>query len=225
MSGQPAAPDARDLPDELPLFPLTGVLLLPRGRLPLNVFEPRYLAMVDHALGHGRLIGIIQPDTDGTIGLSAPDGSGLYRTGCAGRITSFQETGDGRYLITLHGVCRFDIAEELPPRSGYRAARADWQPYLADLADGEAVRIDRGRLLGCLRIYFDAQGIEADWDTLEKTPDDRLVTTLAMVCPFDPAEKQALLEAAGLAQRARLLTGLIEAALRGGSDDGTTVLN
>lgn len=227
----PDAPDSADdgrrgaLPGELPLFPLNGVLLLPRGTLPLNVFEPRYLAMVDAALAGARMIGIIQPAAEGTAGLSAPDGTNLYRTGCAGRITGFQETEDGRYLIELHGICRFDMAEELELRDGYRRARPDFTPYRADLAPPADATIERERLLSGLKGYFEARSIGADWDALVKTPDERLVTTLAMVCPFDPAEKQVLLEAEDLTQRCKLLIGFVESALRADNDNGNTALN
>tara|TARA_R110002110_G_scaffold415612_3_gene651911 strand:+ start:114986 stop:115675 length:690 start_codon:yes stop_codon:yes gene_type:complete len=225
------APDSplNALPGELPLFPLNGVLLLPRGTMPLNVFEPRYLAMVDAALASGRMIGIVQPAADGTAGLSAPDGTNLYRTGCAGRITGFQETEDGRYLIELRGICRFDLAEELELRDGYRRVRPDFAPYHRDLAtDADAsdeTPIERERLLAGLRGYFEHQSIAADWDALVKTPDERLVTTLSMVCPFDPAEKQVLLEADNLAQRCKLLIGFVESALRADNDNGNTALN
>ena len=201
------------LPEELPLFPLNGVLLLPRGDLPLNVFEPRYLAMVDAALAGGRTIGILQPAADGTSGLSAPDGTNLYRTGCAGRIRAFEETGDGRYLIQLRGLCRFDIGEELEMRDGYRRARADYMPYLADLEVPSTDGIDRDRLINGMKGYFEARNLAADWDALAETPDERLITTLAMVCPFDPAEKQVLLESPDLAQRCKLLIGIFEAAM------------
>ena len=225
------APDSplNALPGELPLFPLNGVLLLPRGTMPLNVFEPRYMAMVDAALASRRMIGIIQPAADGTVGLSAPDGTNLYRTGCAGRITGFQETEDGRYVIELRGICRFDLAEELELRDSYRRARPDFTPYLHDLVpDAEAsdvTPIERDRLLSGLKGYFEHQNIAADWDSLIKTPDERLVTTLSMVCPFDPAEKQVLLEAKNLAQRCKLLIGFVESALRADNDNGNTALN
>lgn len=213
------------LPDELPLFPLNGVLLLPRGTLPLNVFEPRYLAMVDAALAGARMIGIIQPAAEGTIGLSAPDGTNLYRTGCAGRIVGFQETEDGRYLLELRGICRFDAVEELELRDGYRRIRPDFSGYRDDLAPAAEVAIERERLLNGLKGYFEIQNISADWDALVKTSDERLVTTLSMVCPFDPAEKQVLLEADDIAQRCKLLIGFIESALRADNDNGNTSLN
>lgn len=225
MNTTPPDSPLHALPGELPLFPLNGVLLLPRGTLPLNVFEPRYLAMVDAALAGGRMIGIIQPAADGTVGLSAPDGTNLYRTGCAGRITGFQENEDGRYLIELRGICRFDVAEELELRDGYRRVRPDFAPYRPDVSPAEELPIERDRLLNSLKGYFEKQNIGADWDSLVKTPDERLVTTLSMVCPFDPAEKQVLLEADDLAQRCKLLIGFVESALRADNDNGNTALN
>lgn len=214
-----------DLPAELALFPLNGVLLLPRGQLPLNVFEPRYLNMVDYALAHQRLIGIIQPMVDGQPGLSAPDGTALYRTGCAGRITSFQETRGGQVQLTLRGLCRFDVVDELELLNGFRRARTDFSPYRTDYTPDSDGLIDRTRLLSDLRAYFEAENIKADWDTIEQTPDGRLVTTLAMVCPFEPHEKQALLECADLVQRSKLIIGLIEAALRRDGSGGAAAMN
>lgn len=225
MSDNPFDPTIEDLPAELPLFPLNGVLLLPRGRLPLNVFEPRYLNMVEHALARQRLIGIVQPMVDGQAGLSAPDGTALYPIGCAGRITSFQETTRGQIQLTLRGVCRFDIVDELPLLDGFRRARADFSRYADDFATEKDVPIDRHRLLSDLRAYFELENIEADWDTIKQTPDERLVTTLAMVCPFEPHEKQALLESADLAHRCKLIIGLIEAALRRDDNGGTAAMN
>ncbi len=201
------------LPKELPLFPLNGVLLLPRGDLPLNVFEPRYRALVDAALEGGRTIGILQPAAEGASGLSARNGTNLYRTGCAGRIRAFEETEDGRYLIQLRGLCRFDIVEELEMRDGFRRARANYTPYLADLETADIAGIDRDRLISGMKGYFDARNLAANWDALAETSDERLITTLAMVCPFDPAEKQVLLESPDIAQRCKLLIGIFEAAM------------
>jgi len=220
MTRHPFDPEAEDLPTELALFPLTGALLLPRGRLPLNIFEPRYLAMTRHALAHGRMVGLVQPMAEGQAGLSAPDATPLYQTGCAGRIVSFQESDDGRYVLTLRGVCRFSIAAELTMQDGFRRARPDFSGFLDDLAEAPNGMIDRERLLASLRGYFDLQNIEADWDSIERTPDERLVTTIAMVCPFDAGEKQALLESRDLAGRSKMLIGLVESALRG--DDNQT---
>ncbi len=197
-----------DLPGKIPIFPLPEVLLLPHGRLPLNIFEPRYLAMVDDALAGNRMVGMIQPCDEGA-GDPAPD---IYRTGCAGRICRFEETPDGRYLIALAGVCRFDVAEELPLANGYRSVRPDWSAYQDDL-EVCVCGLDRGRLLPALRQYFDSQGIEADWAALQEAPDERLVTCLSMICPFCASEKQALLEAAGLAERAEMLLALVELAV------------
>ena len=201
-------PRFEDLPESIPVFPLAGVLLLPRGNLPLNIFEPRYLAMVEDALASDRVIGMIQPRDAG----GAEPAPELFRTGCAGRICRFEETDDGRYLIALRGVCRFDIAQELEPVRGYRRVRADWSPYEADLAPGGGNALNRDRLLAVLERYFAAQEIDADWDALREAPEERLVTCLSMVCPFDAAEKQALLEAPDLAARAEVLTALMEMA-------------
>jgi hypothetical protein len=199
-----------DLPRELPVFPLTGVLLLPRGRLPLNIFEKRYLAMFDDAIGGDRLIGMIQP-SDAAAGDVAPP---LYSVGCAGRITSFNETDDGRYLVALDGVARFRIAEELELRRGYRRVIADWSPYAADLIeDGSAV--NRHRLIELLQAYFRQHQLSANWEAIGQTPDERLVTSLAMICPFEPPEKQMLLEADCLSDRAKLMMSLLEIAIAG----------
>lgn len=208
MTGSPFSTRFEDLPASLPVFPLTGVLLLPRGKLPLNIFEPRYLAMTRDALGAGRLIGMIQPRRDDDPA-EAPE---LYRIGCAGRITQFAETDDGRYLITLTGVCRFEIVEEVASGQGYRRARVDWSGFRGDLAAPAPVEFDRDALIGRLRRYFDAQGIKADWNSIRATPDERLVTTLAMICPFEANEKQALLETPSLAARGELLMALIDMA-------------
>jgi Lon protease-like protein len=197
-------PRLADLPTEIAVFPLTGALLLPRGRLPLNIFEPRYLAMTMDALGQGRLFGMVQPDARGKAA------QGLYRIGCLGRISSFSETDDGRLLITLTGVARFRIVEELPlAPGGYRRVRADYTDFVTDLLEAEPPPLDRPALLGALKPYFLARGIEANWDAVEQTPDALLVTMLAMVCPFDPPEKQALLEAAEGPERAEMLVTLL----------------
>lgn len=225
MSDKPFETKYEDLPAELALFPLSGVLLLPRGRLPLNVFEPRYLNMVEYALANKRMIGIVQPMEDGEAGLSAPDGAALYRAGCTGRITSFQEGGGGQMQLNLRGVCRFNIVDEMPLLNGFRRTRPDFAPYKSDFLSDDGTTIDRQRLLSDLRAYFEMENIEADWETIQQTPDGRLVTTLAMVCPFEPNEKQALLESADLAHRSKLIIGLIEAALRRDDDGGTAVMN
>jgi uncharacterized protein len=218
MSRAPFEPSFAQLPATLPIFPLTGVLLLPGGRLPLNIFEPRYLAMTRDALAAARMIGMVQPQ-EGQGDAGEPP---VYRSGCAGRMTSWSETDDGRYLITLAGVARFDIAEELPRERLYRRVVADWEPYRGDLAgDGAPLAADeRSRLLAAIKPFFRRHGITADWQAIEASPEERLVTTLAMVCPFAPGEKQALLEAKDGGERARLLTALMEmAALEGDAPD------
>src|SRR5215471_4234948 len=197
------------LPAILPIFPLTGVLLLPRGRLPLNIFEPRYLAMTRDALAGERLIGMVQPSEPADMRGNPP----VYPTGCAGRITSFSETDDGRFLITLTGICRFRIGEELPLLEGYRRVVPEWGPFARDLDGEDETGFDRDRLLRGLRAYFQQHQISADWDAVTAVPGERLVTSVAMICPFDPSEKQALLEAPDLEERARLLTAIVEMAV------------
>lgn len=199
-------PTFERLPDTIPVFPLPEVLLLPRGRLPLNIFEPRYLAMVEDALAADRMIGMIQPSPTG-VPNGQPD---LYTTGCAGRICRFEETDDGRYLIALSGVCRFTVVEELPLISGYRRVKADWSEFGGDLDPAPQAGLDRGRLLSALKRYFGAHGIKADWEALHEAPDERLITCLSMICPFGASEKQALLEARDLPARTEVLLALIE---------------
>jgi Lon protease-like protein len=211
MSEQVHATRFEDLPAELPVFPLSGVLLLPRGRLPLNIFEPRYLAMTKDALAPPRLIGMIQP-TDSANERDADATPELYRIGCAGRVIAFSETEDGRFLVTLTGVSRFEIDGELPMRSGYRRVKPRWDRFRSDLVSDEAA-IDRKALFRSLKPYFDARGLKADWDQVDKTDDERLVAMLSMICPFAPPEKQALLEAKDLVARADILKGLLEMAL------------
>jgi len=213
------------LPEVLPIFPLTGVLLLPRGRLPLNIFEPRYLAMTEDALKGERLIGMVQPrapqdDNRGRGGDPHPD---IYPVGCAGRITAFAESPEGRYLVTLTGVSRFRIGQELPLLRGYRRVSADWQSFAVDLADGGDKSFDRERLMRGLKGFFARRQLDADWDAIEKAPGEHLVTSLAMACPFAPGDKQALLEAEDLPARAQLLTALVEmaAAASGGEEPAT----
>ncbi len=213
------------LPKELPLFPLNGVLLLPRGILPLNVFEPRYLAMVDAALAGDHMIGIVQPAAEGVSGLSAPDGTNLYRTGCIGGIRGFEKTDDGRYMIELHGLSRFEIIEELAMRDGYRRIQPDYTRFAADIQPRSDTPTERERLLSSLRGYFELRSITVDWETLIKTSDEHLITTLAMVCPFDPTEKQGLLESPDIAQQCKMLIGFIESALRCDNGNGNPTLN
>jgi hypothetical protein len=196
----------QDLPVAIPIFPLGGAVLLPRGALPLNIFEPRYLNMIDDALAGDRLIGMVQP-----MGAGPRDRPGVAGVGCAGRITSFAETDDGRYLITLTGVSRFQILEELPVKTPYRSVTANWERFGADLmAPSETYRIDRDGLTMALRRYVEANGFQADWSIVEETPPEPLINTLCAMCPFDPREKQMLIEAETLADRCVTLTTLLQ---------------
>jgi uncharacterized protein len=210
-------PGDRTLPAVLPIFPLIGVLLLPRGQLPLNIFEPRYLAMTRDAIAGDRLIGMVQPsDPRQSLAGNPP----VYPIGCAGLVSAFAETEDGRFLITLTGLSRFRIREELPLLSGYRRVAADWTRFAGDLADEAEADFDRPRLLKSLRTYFDRHKISANWDALATVRGERLIASIAMLCPFEPSEKQALLEAADLGARARLLTAIVEMAGLAPSADG-----
>ncbi len=216
MTG-PFTTEFDELPPSLPIFPLNGVLLLPRGVLPLNIFEPRYLSMVDAALSGHRLIGMVQP-TDAESGHSPQGQPPIYRTACSGRITSFDETEDGRYLITLTGVCRFHITGETLANGGYRVADADWSAFAGDYGDCP-VDLDRKRLAAALGAYFHQHEISADWEAIDETPDERLITSLSMICPFGPTEKQALLEAPTLAERAEMMMSLVEMAVHSPNGD------
>ena len=195
-----------DLPAILPVFPLTGVVLLPRGQLPLNVFEPRYLAMVDAALAGSRLIGMIQP-TEHEEKTLKPE---LSSVGCAGRITAYRETDDGRYLITLTGICRFRWVEELVTDTAFRQVRADFARFAGDLAMAEDAEFPRDRLLTALKLYLSRRDMKADWQSVMNAPAETLVNALSMLCPFEPTEKQALLEARGWEERVAILVALLE---------------
>ncbi|WP_432448626.1 LON peptidase substrate-binding domain-containing protein [Aliiroseovarius marinus] len=205
-----------DLPDTLPLFPLSGALLLPRGRLPLHVFEPRYLAMVDDALKTpGRMIAMIQP-----IGEECGINTRLQSIGCAGRITSFTETEDGRYMVTLTGVSRFRVGKVEQGFTPYLCAGMDWASFHADLGAAEHdQQMDRTGFLDLLTRYFDLEELQTDWDSLQSAEDELLVNALSMLCPFDPADKQALLEAPSLTTRRETLVTLMEFALRKGQGE------
>ncbi len=205
-----------DLPPVLRVFPLAGALLLPEGRLPLNIFEPRYLALVEDSLAQGRLFGMIQPSGPARDGAEPP----LYETGCAGRIVSFSETGDGRFLITLGGVCRFRMEAELEGARGYRRVAADWKPFIADLDPPGEIKLDRKRLLAALRTFLKLHEMEVDWEAVEGSKDAVLSIALPMSCPFEPREKQALLECPDAEARGSMLIALLEmgvAERRGGS--------
>ena len=201
------------LPPEIPVFPLPGALLLPRARLPLHIFEPRYLAMLDDTLKtEHRLIGMIQP--------CPADRKALQRVGCAGRVTAFSETEDGRYMITLSGVSRYRIAHEIEGFAPYRKCQVKWSEYEQDLGPPERdPGFDREAFLPLLSRYFVAQELQADWESLSEAEDELLINSLAMLCPFDPEEKQALLEAPTLTRRRETLEALLEYAMRGGSGE------
>ncbi len=201
-------PRLQDLPSEFAVFPLTGALLLPGGKLPLNIFEERYLAMTFNSLAHGRMFAMIQPDPNIP---HVENGPALYRVGCLGRLSSFSETDDGRLLITLSGLVRFAVDSELDMCRGYRRVRGDYSRYLADLDDEPApLDLERDKLLEALRGYFVRRGVEANWEAIRRMPDDVLVVTLAMACPFEAVEKQALLEAPTPAERAATLLALLQ---------------
>lgn len=193
------------LPEEIPIFPLGGVLLLPRGQLPLNIFESRYLAMVDEAIRTHRLIGMVQPKEDGAI----------YTVGCAGRITSFNETPDGRNEIVLSGLCRFRIENELAQKEGYRRARVEWDGYKRDLEPMGCLDMDRDRLKKLLKHYFAQQGLTCSWEAVDSAGDEKLITTLAMICPLSASDKQALLETPCCKDRAKMFITLLEMEIGG----------
>ncbi len=195
-----------DLPQTIPLFPLAGALLFPRSALSLNIFEPRYLNMVDDALAGDRLIGVIQPAT-GEENETVP---GLSDVGAIGRITSFTETEDGRYLITLTGVCRFTLEHEIEAAAPYRQALVSYDEFADDFSQANGRGIDREQLMASLRAYAALQGFQVDWSAVDKAPIETIVNLAAQLCPFDPAAKQALLEAVSLEQRCRALIALLE---------------
>ena len=205
-----------DLPETLAVFPLPGAILLPRARLPLHIFEPRYLAMIEDCLkSDRRMIGMIQPrPVAGAADGAVPP---LAGAGCAGRITSFSETEDGRYMITLTGITRFRVAAEVTGFVPYRRCTPDWSPYAFDL-DGEATEQDfpRDAFLAKLSRYFKARNLGVDWSNMKEAEDELLVNALAMLCPFAPEEKQALLEAVTLADRRQVLETLISFAMQSG---------
>lgn len=205
----------RDLPTTTSIFPLAGALLLPGGRLPLNIFEPRYLQMIDDAIAGTRLVGLIQPALDGAV---REDGEPeICSVGCLGRVTSLTETGDGRYLISLQGVCRFRVAEELSVRTPFRQCRIT--PFLGDLDEDQGGgEIDRPALLRAFRAYLEANELEADWESVSRAENAMLVNALSMMAPYGPAEKQALLEATDLKVRAETLIALTEMAVARDND-------
>lgn len=212
-----------DLPDVIPVFPLAGALLLPRGQIPLNIFEPRYLAMVDDALREGhRLIGMIQPDPAHTGFALKPK---LFSVGCVGRLTQFAETGDGRYLIQLTGISRFRVESELDTPTLYRKCRVTYAPFIDDFTarKGEDL-VDRKALLDALGAFLKANNLRTDWEGIEQAPNEALVNALAMMSPYGPAEKQALLEAPDLKTRAEILVAVTRIELAKKSAGGETPL-
>lgn len=213
-----------DLPDTIPVFPLQAVILLPRGQLPLNIFEDRYLEMIEFALKTDRVIGMLQPKFD----RGDPDMAGnppICGVGCAGRITAFQETGDGRVLVTLTGIARFRVLEELDAQTEFRQCRIDTTPFDVDFIVGhEEGDVDREALLRTFRAYLDANSLEADWENVQKATNEVLVNALSMMSPYGPAEKQALLEAADLKARADTLVAITEIELARSSGEGGSTL-
>ncbi len=217
MSPRPPRPSLDALPATLPIFPQAGVLLLPHAQLPLNIFEPRYLAMTRDAMNGHRVIGMVQPIDPQEEREDAP---AVYMTGCAGRITAFDETDDGRYVITLTGMCRFAITGELPlVDPGYRCVHATYDRYADDLQGPAHDAVDREPLLSALRACLPSDDDCVDWQAIERMTSDSLVVSLAMLLPFAPSEKQALLEASGTEDRARILTTLM-AMMAATSDTG-----
>jgi Lon protease-like protein len=206
-----------DLPEMIPVFPLPGALLLPRARLPLNIFEPRYLAMLEDVLKTPhRLVGMVQP----IVVPEARDAGRLHRIGCAGRVTAFQETEHGRYLITLSGISRFRMCKEEEGFTPYLRARVEWQSFERDLGRCEGDEgFERSDFLGVLARYFETAQLSSDWDSLKEADEEMLVNSLSVLLPFDPEEKQALLEAPTLANRRETLVTLMEFALCGGGGD------
>jgi Lon protease-like protein len=214
----------RDIPAVIPIFPLEEALLLPRTQMPLNIFEERYLAMIDHAMRNDRIIGIIQPQAEQEEG-QADTPSSLYPIGCLGRVSAYGETGDARVLITLTGISRFRIMRELESDEPYRMAEIDCEDFTEDLIEGfgeEAV--ERKELLDVFRSFLEANNLEADWDSVDKSSNEILVNSLSMMSPYGIAEKQALLEADSLALRAQTLIAITEMHLANDSDAPSTIL-
>ncbi len=206
--------NANDIPETVALFPLSGALLLPGGQMPLNIFEPRYLAMIDHALATDRLIGMIQPALDGSE-------NNLCNVGCLGRISSFAETGDGRYHLTLAGVCRFRMVEEAAVKTPWRQAHIT--PFLGDLETPDGKDVDRSALLKAFKSFLEANSMDADWESVNRADNVMLVNSLSMMSPYGPAEKQALLEAPDLKARAETLVAITEIMLARNGETGSTL--
>ena len=204
MSYSPFIAPYKQLPETLPIFPLPGAIVMPGGELPLNIFEPRYLSMVSDALGTHHMIGMIQPDPN------ARDANVLCRTGCAGRITQYRETSDGRIEMVLSGVCRYDLGEELPTTRGYRLIVPDWSRFSDDYTNHEdQLRAEHDHLIRVLKHYFDDKGLQADWSMLERLSTEGLMNSLSMALPISEQDKQELLETVEPAQRLHSFTSLL----------------
>ena len=217
----------QDLPQSLPLFPLRGTILLPRAILPLNIFEPRYLAMLDGSLSGARLIGIIQPARTGTtIEAESPHGKSvpLRSVGCAGRISTYQELDDGRLAITLTGICRFDVMSETTTPTDYRVASVSYDRFALDLTEGLGENdVDRAGLLRVLRTYLEQNRLDTDWVAIEQASSESLVNALSIMAPYGAEEKQALLEARDLKSRAEVLVALAEMEIAASGGSGGTI--
>ena len=217
-----ASQTPQDCPDVIPVFPLSGALLLPRGQMPLNIFEPRYLAMIDAALKGARMIGMVQPDPDHDTGARVPE---LAKVGCLGKITQFAEVGDNRYMISLSGVARFRIVEEIPAVTPFRQCRVEYAPFASDFTEkaGED-QVDRASLIKTLKDFVEANDLSIDWNGINAAGNEALVNALSMMAPFGAREKQALLEAEDLKTRADLLVAMTEIELARSDDGSDTTL-
>ena len=209
-----------DLPQTLAVFPLDGAIVLPDGQLPLNIFEPRYLNMIDDAMAGDRLIGMVQTQVGGDR--ARPD---LAKVGCVGKITSFSETADGRYLITLTGVCRFRIVQELALPSPYRQVKADYSEFTVDLV-GETADdlLDRQGFFEALEVFLHHYELDLDWASAKSAPTEPLINSLAAALPFSPTERQALLEAASLSDRCAAMIALMRINAARPADDQSNPL-
>ena len=208
MTRNPFLPKFSDLPAELSIFPRAGAVVMPGVQLPLNIFEPRYLNMVFDALASDHLIGMIQPTSE-TLLSDRPE---IHRVGCAGRITSYSETSDGRIVLVLTGVCRFQVTREIEEQRGYRRVRADWERFAADCHAGDETIVDRPGFLSSLKTYCTLRGVEIPWEDIEKMPDNELTNLLCAHLPLSPEDKQALIETLPTGERAALMRGLLDMA-------------
>ncbi|MCG6984570.1 MAG: LON peptidase substrate-binding domain-containing protein [Thiocapsa sp.] len=208
MTRNPFFPKFAELPAEIPIFPLAGAVVMPGVQLPLNVFEPRYLSMVFDALASDHLIGMIQPTSE-TMTEDVPE---IHRVGCAGRVTSYSETSDGRIVLVLTGVCRFQVVKEISQRRGYRRVSVDWEPFAADYRESDSVIADRKGFLTSLKAYCALRGVEVPWDDVEQMADTDLTNLLCAHLPLSPEDKQALIETLPTVDRAALMRGLLDMA-------------